>query len=112
MSKKTVTFRSPSRQAVALVPVEAASAEAPTEAAVDRWIHRQDETVVPAPIGPEAGAPTALTISISAEPDWFEVIKLWFLLPYLTFSFWTLGAAQRNARHFPPRTHGGKGLFE
>jgi len=105
MSKKTITFRNPSKPAAALAGAGASLADAHTEDAVDRWIHRPEaavETGLAVAIKPEAvtRAPTALTISISAEPDWFEVVKLWFLLPYLTLSFWTLGAGQRSLQHF------------
>lgn len=106
MSKKTVSFHSPKR-AVALAAVEAAGADAETEASVDRWIHRPDdavETVAAVPIKPEATGKSAmvLTIRVSAAPDWFEVIKIWFLLPHLALSFWTLGAWERNLRSTRP----------
>ncbi len=43
---------------------------------------------------------TSITITICAEPDLFEAIKIGFLLPYLTVWFWTLSAAQSNLRLF------------
>ena len=73
------------------------------DAAVDLWVHQPEEnveTALAASIRPaEAQNVTvSVTISISAEPDAFEVIKIGFLLPYFTFLFWTLAASQRNLR--------------
>jgi len=112
MSKKTITFRNPPKRAVALAAIDPASGDDQTDAAADRWIHQPEQAVdagVMVPPRPEAEAKTAtsLTISISAQPDWFEVVKIWFMLPYLTFSFWMICAAQRNARYFVPRARGG-----
>lgn len=112
MTKKIVTFRNAPRRAAALAAAEPACADAPMT--VDRWVHRSEESVgttAAASVKPEA-APRSLTISIPAEPDWFEVVKIWFALPYLTFSFWTLAAAQRNARYFAAQMRGDKDIFE
>jgi len=64
-------------------------------AAVDQWVREPEEIVDAA-----QKVPASVTISISAEPDAFELIKIGFLLPYLTFLYWSLGAAKRNLRLF------------
>jgi hypothetical protein len=107
MSKKTVSFRNPTKPAVAPEAAKGAGADAETEGAVDRWIHQPDDAAKPlaaAPVTPEATAKAAmvLTVRVSAAPDWFEVIKIWFLLPHLALSFWTLGAWERNLRGARP----------
>jgi hypothetical protein len=105
MSKKTISFQNPSKGANAPAATELAIVHSRTDAAVDQWVHQPEEIVEPAlavSIKPDEAKNVAgsITISISAEPDAFEVIKIGFLLPYLTFLFWTLAASQRNLRLF------------
>lgn len=68
-------------------------------------LHRPEEIVessLAASIQPYEPRKVAasVTISISPEPDAFEVIKIAALLPNLAVSFWTLGAMQRSLRSF------------
>jgi len=117
MSKKTIIFQNPSKGAVPPTASERKGGRARTEASVDRWVHRPGdivEPVVAAPITAEEPemAPAFFTISISAEPDPFEVFKIWFLLPYLTFSFWTLATARRNLASLLGGSDGGKSFFD
>jgi hypothetical protein len=101
MSKKTIPFKIPNKSA------DDTSTPAPTnlssleETGVDRWV-RQPKKPAKITADPAKDRETAavVTITISAEPDWFEAIKIGFLLPPLAVWFWTLGAAQRNLQLF------------
>src|SRR5271165_5687691 len=95
MSRKTISFQNPSKSASAPAAPERAIARLRAAAAVDQWVREPEEIVDAA-----QKVPASVTISISAEPDAFEVIKIGFLLPYLTFLYWSLGTAQRNLRLF------------
>jgi hypothetical protein len=101
MSKKTISFQNPSKAPNTPATPKSAIIPAHADVAADRWVHQSEEIFETAwaassePAEPQNVA-AALTISISAEPDAFEMIKIWFLLPYLTFLFWTLGTTQRN----------------
>ena len=97
MSRKTISFQNPSKSASAPAAPERAIARLRAAAAVDQWVREPEEIVDAAG---NRRIPASVTISISAEPDAFEVIKIGFLLPYLTFLYWSLGAAQRNLRLF------------
>lgn len=104
MSKKTISFHS-SNHAIAPAAPELANDCSRADAAVDLWVHQPEEkveTALAASIRPAEAqnVKVSVTISISAEPDAFEVIKIGFLLPYFTFLFWTLAASQRNLRLF------------
>lgn len=117
MSKKTITFQNPSKGTLASATPRRASAQSQTELAVDQWVHRSKEiaeAALAAPFRHQGGqnVPNSVTISISAEPDLFEMTKIWFLLPYLTFSFWTLGIMQQNLQFFARRTDGNNDPFD
>jgi hypothetical protein len=103
MSRKTIPFQNPSKSASAPAAPELTNAHSKADAAVDQWVHQPEEsieTALAASIKPAEAqkAAASVTISISAEPDAFEVIKIGFLLPYLTLLFWILAATQRNLR--------------
>jgi len=103
MSRKTITFGSPTKRARAAAAREPAAPDAQGETAADRWVYQLADSQAPASKAARKRAETeeaTVTISISTEPDPFEVMKILFLLPYLTFSFWTLCAAQRSLRFF------------
>lgn len=92
MSKKTVSFQIPVKEAPARQPARN-SALAVTEA--DRWV-QSDASPAGDSRGPGHPGPGALTITISSEPDWFEAIRIACFLPYLIASYWTLGLARKQ----------------
>ena len=105
MSKKTISFQNPSNSANSPAAPGLAIVHSRADLAVDQWINQPEEIVetsLAASIKPDEARKVAasVTISISTEPDAFEVIKIGFLLPYLVFWLWTLGAMQRSLRLF------------
>ena len=105
MSRKTISFQSPSKSAIGSTAPHREIARLLPAAAVDQWVHEPEEigeTTLASSIKHDAPqiVPASVTISISAEPDAFEVIKMGFLLPYLIFWYWSLGVAQRNLHLF------------
>jgi len=105
MSRKTISFQNPSKSASGLTAPDREIGRLAPAAAVDQWVHEPEgsgETTSASSTKPYApqNVPASVTISVSAEPDAFEVIKIGFLLPYLTFLYWSLGVAQRNLRLF------------
>jgi hypothetical protein len=105
MSKKTISFKNPSNSANSPVAPELAIIHSRADLAVDQWIN-QPEEIVETSLAPSIKPDEArrviasVTINVSAEPDAFEVIKIGFLVPYLVFTLWTLGAMQRSLRLF------------
>ena len=105
MTKKAIPFQNPSKATLARTASDLASSNSQTELGVDQWVHRPDqitETAQAPPIRSEQAREvlTSVMVSIPAEPDPCEIIKIWFLLPHLTFWFWTFGAMQRNLLFF------------
>jgi len=92
MSRKTIIFQTPAKAAPAVAGLEPTGNLAPP--GIDRWVS-QDQGVEP---GAAESAAPFVTIRISAQPDPFEAFKIWFLLPYLAFSYWALWAVQRSLR--------------
>jgi hypothetical protein len=92
MSRKTIIFQTPAKAAPAAAGLEPTGD--PTGPGLDRWVF-QDQAAEPQTA---KGAAPFMTIRISAQPDPFEVFKIWFLLPYLVSSYWALWAAQRSLR--------------
>ncbi|HEY8008368.1 MAG TPA: hypothetical protein VIE66_16590 [Methylocella sp.] len=104
MSKKTISFQNPSNSANSpAAPGLAIHSRA--DLAVDQWIS-QPEEIVETSLASSIKSDEArrvigsVTINVSTEPDAFEVIKIGFLVPYLAFTLWTLGAMQRSLRLF------------
>jgi hypothetical protein len=97
MSRKTIAFQVP-RQA----PVSRELSVVPPPAAIEaeEWVSRTEPHVEAARetlAGPRAGA---ITLTISAEPDWFEAVWLGLFLPPAAFWLWGLAAAQRSLQTF------------
>jgi hypothetical protein len=96
MSKKIIAFQMPKTSAASAPALED---QAPEEAGLDEWVHRH-ETVADVAAADEEARASYVTIPISAVANEFDVFRMWFLLPYLTMSLWTLKAAERNLRLF------------
>ena len=105
MSKKTISFQNPSNSANSPAAPGLAIVHSRADLAVDQWIN-QPEEIVETSLASSIKSDEArrgiasVTINVSAEPDAFEVIKIGFLVPYLAFTLWTLGAMQRSLRLF------------
>lgn len=99
MSKKAIPFQISQKSAAGAPAVALATVSSIYETSADDWVH-QPETFAASPVDPNAfrQAATSVTITISVEPDWFDAAKIAFFLPYLTFWWWTLSAAQRSLR--------------
>ncbi len=102
MSKKTIAIQIPKKSAAE--PSSRELAPFPSQAAseAEQWVS-QEQSIEPArenaaPLSVRNGA--TLTFSISAEPDWFEAVKIGVFLPYAAFSLWAFTATQRNLRLF------------
>ncbi len=105
MSKKTISFQNPSNSANSPAAPALAIVHSRADLAVDQWVNQPEEigeTSLASSIKPDEARKVAasVTISVSTEPNAFEVIKIGFLLPYLVFWLWTLGAMQRSLRLF------------
>jgi hypothetical protein len=57
----------------------------------------KEESAEPVAVG-EGKRPRALTITISAEPDWFDAWKVAVFLPYAVACYWALGVARVGER--------------
>jgi len=105
MTKKTISFQNPSNSANSPAAPGLAIVHSRADLAVDQWIN-QPEEIVETSLASSIKSDEArrviasVTINVSAEPDAFEVIKIGFLVPYLVFTLWTLGAMQRSLRLF------------
>jgi hypothetical protein len=105
MSRKTISFQNPSKSAIGSTAAHREIAGLLPAAAVDQWVHEPEEigeTTSASSIKPYTpqNVPASVTISISVEPDAFELIKMGFLLPYLMFWYWSLGVAKKNLHLF------------
>lgn len=101
MSRKTIPFTIPPK------PVEAPkAAEAPVKilkaskpaTELEQWVN-QTEKPAASPIAPVPAAADNIVITLSATPNWADLVKL-TTLPYTTFWAWTIGAAQKGFRGF------------
>ncbi|MCW2283813.1 hypothetical protein M2323_001755 [Rhodoblastus acidophilus] len=99
MSRKTIPFRIPQDAARGTGAESVAAVSSPgTEA--DQWVSQPEgraEDAAAEPVAAEKGA-RALTITISAEPDWYDAWKVAVFLPYAVACYWTLGAARIGGR--------------
>jgi hypothetical protein len=102
MSRKTIPFPIPQKPASARAVAPLAAYSSRDETKVDRWVAqpgKPDESAQPlASKGIER--PAALTITISDQPDMFELWRLGVFLPYALAWRWAFGAANRSARLF------------
>lgn len=99
MSRKTIPFRIP-QAATRETGAESHAALSSPGTEADQWVCQSeglaDESVAE-PVAAEKGKP-ALTITISAEPDWFDAWKVAVFLPYAVACYWALGAARIGGR--------------
>jgi hypothetical protein len=90
MSRKTIPFRMP--QSATRVAADISS----TGAAADQWVGQSErlaEDAVAEPVAAGEGK-RAFTITVSAEPYWFDAWKVAVYLPYAVACYWALGAAR------------------
>ncbi len=101
MSKKTIAIQIPQKPAAEPFSREIVTVPS-TEA--EQWVSQVEPSIEAA--GEKSVASCSvrngatLTFSISAEPDWFEAVKIGLFLPYAAFSLWAFTATQRNFRLF------------
>ena len=98
MSKKSIPFQMPEKS-----KDELAASAPPTETTADQWVYQQE---APPPSSDARPAPepqdvtSSIKITIPASPNWFGVVKIGLLLPYLTLCVWTLDATKRRLQLF------------
>jgi hypothetical protein len=91
MSKKTIAFEMP--KAVAARTRGAHRTDPmPQATSAEEWMNPRQM--------PADATASRIAITISTTPNWFEVAKIGFFLPYLVCWAWTLEATQRNLRLF------------
>jgi hypothetical protein len=98
MSRKTIAFQVPRKEPVSR---GVALAPAPGVIEAEHWVSRTEpphESIRET----QAGAPRAatITLTISAEPEWFEAAWIGLLLPPAVFWLWGLSAARRSLQLF------------
>ena len=103
MSRKTIAFQVPRKE-----PASRELAAVPASAVIEAedWVSRTEplrkalgETpVVVAREAPAAPRAATITLTVSAEPDWFEAVWLGLFLPPAAFWLWSLSATQRSLR--------------
>jgi hypothetical protein len=101
MSRKTIQFQTPKKSVDEASTSASENISVPEGTSVDQWVHQQQAaSEIALADEMQEGTDSSLTITISAAPNWFDAVKMGFLLPYLTVWVWTLGAAQKNLRLF------------
>lgn len=102
MSRKTIPFPVPQKPALAAAVLPLTTVSSRNETKVDQWVAqpgKPDESALGQSAAPEGvERPAALTITISDEPDVFELWKIGVFLPYALAWRWAFGAARRSAR--------------
>jgi hypothetical protein len=104
MSKKTIAIQIPQKQVAEPASRELVTFPPQAASEAEQWVSQVEPSVEAAreksaaPFSVRNGA--TLTFSISAEPDWFEAVKIGMFLPYAAFSLWAFAATQRNFRLF------------
>ena len=96
MSRKTIAFQVPVNS-----PASREASAAPKIIEAEHWVSRTEPHVEAAGEAPLA-APraAAITLTISAEPEWIEAVWLGLFLPPAAFWLWGLSATQRSLRLF------------
>ncbi len=103
MSKKTIAIQIPKKSAAEPSSRELVTFPSQAGSEAEQWVSQVEPSIEAAR---ENAAPLSvrnsatLTFSISAEPDWFEAVKIGLFLPYAAFSLWAFTATQRNFRLF------------
>jgi hypothetical protein len=101
MSRKTIPFTIPPKPAEAQKPVETPVARIKASkpaAELEQWVNQTEKPLV-SPLAAPTQATDDIVITLSATPNWADLVKL-TTLPYTTFWAWTFGAAQKGFRGF------------
>ena len=104
MSKKTIAIQIPQKPTAEPASRELVTFPPQAVSEAEQWVSRVEPTIEA--IREKSAAAFSvrnggtLTFSISAEPDWFEAVKIGLFLPYAAFSLWAFTATQRNFRLF------------
>jgi hypothetical protein len=70
-------------------------------AVVDSWVTQEAAEAPNEPAFSPRAAPSegvTLQVRLSAQPDWLDAAKIFFLLPQTALWFWTFNAAQQAMR--------------
>jgi hypothetical protein len=97
MSRKTIAFQIPRQEPVSR---DLAAVPAPAVIEAEDWVSRTEPPVEAVREIPAGWRADTITLTISAEPDWFEAVWLGLVLPPAAFWLWGLSATHRSLRLF------------